>query len=190
MMEFRKLIREILEVIIPALLLFFVIRAFVIEARYVPSGSMRPTIMEWDRFLTEKVSYRFREPKRGDIVVFNTPETAVKMHQEESIRRGRKPLPLYPFVKRIVGLPGERVMIRAGTVYINGEKLEESYISSERRPIYQFGPVTVPKDEYFMLGDNRNQSWDSHIWGSVPKKNFIGRVLWRFWPPKRIGVIR
>jgi len=81
-------------------------------------------------------------------------------------------------------------MIRAGTVYINGEKLEESYISSERRPIYQFGPVTVPKDEYFMLGDNRNQSWDSHIWGSVPKKNFIGRVLWRFWPPKRIGVIR
>ncbi|HEY8345067.1 MAG TPA: signal peptidase I [Bacillota bacterium] len=189
-MDLKKTMRDVLEVIIPALLLFLVIRTFFVDSRYVPSGSMRPTIMEWDRFLIEKVSYRFNPPKRGDIVVFHTPETAVKMHQAESIRQGGKSAPLYPFVKRIIGLPGEVVMVREGAVYINGEKLEEPYISPERRPVYQFGPVKIPEGEYFMLGDNRNQSWDSHVWGFVPRKNFIGRAFWRFWPLNRIGTLK
>ncbi len=189
-MEFKKIVREILEVIIPALLLFLVLRAFIVEARYVPSPSMRPTIIEWDRFLVEKVSYRFREPRRGDIVVFHPTATANNLANEEKIRRGERPVSLNDFIKRIIGLPGEIIEIKEGTVFINGVPLEEDYITSDRRPIYEYGPVTIPDGEYLVLGDNRNQSWDSHYWGFVPRKNIVGRAFWRFWPLKRMEVIR
>lgn len=189
-MGIKKAIREILEVIVPAILLFLVIRAFLVEARYVPSPSMQPTIMKWDRFMVEKVSYRFHKPRRGDIVVFHPPEQAVDMAKREALQRGEKLNGLDDFIKRIIGLPGEVVEIREGVVYINGEALEEPYITPERRPIYLYGPVKVPEGEYLLLGDNRNQSWDGHVWGFLPAKNIVGKACWRFWPLNRMGIIR
>ncbi len=189
-MDIKKIIREILEVVIPALLLFLVLRAFVVEARYVPSPSMRPTIIEWDRFLVEKVSYRFRQPQRGDIIVFHPTEKAKLLANEEQIHRDQRPIVLNDFIKRIIGLPGETVEITEGKVLINGAPLTEEYISPERRPIYEYGPVTIGEGEYLVLGDNRNQSWDSHYWGFVPRKKIVGRAFWRFWPFNRMGKIR
>jgi signal peptidase I len=151
---------------------------------------MRPTIIEWDRFLVEKVSYRFRPPKRGDIVVFHPTDKANALANEEHLRRGERAVNLDDFIKRIIGLPGETVAISEGKVWIDGHPLAEEYISAERRPIYEYGPVTISPDEYLVLGDNRNQSWDSHYWGFVPRKNIVGRAFWRFWPLKRMGTIR
>lgn len=189
-MECKKIVREILEVIVPALLLFLVLRTFVVEARYVPSPSMRPTIIEWDRFLVEKVSYYFREPRRGDIVVFHPTAQASNLAKAEQLSHGERVVGLDDFIKRIIGLPGETIEITRGKVLINGTPLAEVYISPDRRPIYEFGPVTVGANEYFVLGDNRNQSWDSHYWGSVPRKNIVGRAFWRFWPLNRMGIMR
>jgi signal peptidase I len=188
-LKLNRIFREILEVVLPALVLFLILRAFVVEARYVPSPSMRPTIIEWDRFLVEKVSYRFREPRRGDIIVFHPTEDANYLANQQQGRQG-EPVKLDDFIKRIIALPGETVEITEGKVWIDGVPLTEDYISPERRPTYEFGPVTMGEDEYFVLGDNRNQSWDSHYWGALPRKNIVGRAFWRFWPLKRIGPIR
>jgi signal peptidase I len=184
----KRIFREILEVVIPAIILFLVIRAFLFEARYVPSPSMHPTIMVWDRFLVEKVTYRFRQPERGEIVVFRPPAHVLEMIKEMSVPN--TPLKTQDFIKRIIGLPGETVRIREGTVYIDGRPLVEDYISPDRQPLYEYGPVQIPEGHYLMLGDNRNHSWDGHNWGFVPRKNIIGRAIWRFWPLNRIGTIR
>src|SRR5690554_1410901 len=127
MLDKKRILREILEVIIPALLLFLLLRTFVVEARYVPSPSMRPTIIEWDRFFVEKVSYRFRKPRRGDIVVFHPTEKANALANQEQVNRGESPVELNDFIKRIIGLPGETVEITGGRVLINGTPIEEDY---------------------------------------------------------------
>ncbi|HBL35830.1 MAG TPA: signal peptidase I [Firmicutes bacterium] len=189
-LKFKSVLREIVEVVLPALILFLLLRTFVVEARYVPSPSMRPTIIEWDRFLVEKVSYRFREPRRGDVVVFHPTDEANALANEEQRRRGEQMVNLDDFIKRIIGLPGETVAISEGKIWIDGLPLSEEYITPERRPIYEYGPVTIGPDEYLVLGDNRNQSWDSHYWGFVPRKNIVGRAFWRFWPLNRMGTIR
>lgn len=171
-------VREILEVIVPAFLLFIVIHTFIAEARFVPSPSMVPTIALGDRFLVEKVTYRFTEPKRGEIVVFHPTKRAM------AVTRGKDDL-----IKRIIALPGEEVYVHDGRVYINGKVLDEPYISEERRPFYETKPLTVPPEHYWVLGDNRNNSADSHYWGFVPRKNIVGRAVWRFWPLTRLGQI-
>lgn len=150
------------------------IRQFVAEARYIPSGSMEPTLEVNDRLVVEKVSYHFNPPGRGDIIVFWPPEDAL----EPSKRRDA-------FIKRVIGLPGDMVEVTEGTVFINGEALTESYIKEP--PAYEWGPQSVPEDSYLVLGDNRNSSYDSHSWGFVPKDNIIGKAIVRFWPPKRVG---
>ncbi|WP_008317497.1 signal peptidase I [Leptolyngbya sp. PCC 6406] len=152
------------------------IRTLVAEARYIPSGSMEPTLEINDRLVIEKISYRFNPPVRGDIVVFWPPESLFPA----GARRDA-------FIKRIIGLPGDTVEIRDGTVFVNGDALEENYIKAE--PDYIWGPETVPVDQYLVLGDNRNSSYDSHAWGFVPRDNIIGRAVVRFWPPNRVGGI-
>src|SRR5690606_32583591 len=135
-LKLKSIFRGILEVVLPALVLFLLLRTFVVEARYVPSPSMRPAIIEWDRFLVEKVSYRFREPRRGEIVVFHPTENANYLANQQQGRQG-KPVKLDDFIKRIVALPGETVAITEGKVWVDGVPLTEEYIAPERRPIYE-----------------------------------------------------
>lgn len=150
------------------------IRHFVAEARYIPSGSMKPTLQINDRLVVEKVSYYFNPPKRGEIVVFHPPDSPLLKGQEKEA-----------FIKRIIGLPGETVEVKDGKVFVNGQALEEDYIMAP--PEYAWGPQQVPDNAYLVLGDNRNSSFDSHAWGFVPHDHIIGKALVRFWPPSRLG---
>ncbi len=165
-------------------ILAFGIRTFVAEARYIPSGSMLPTLEIDDRLIIEKVSKHFRKPERGDIVVFLPPEQASAIclgstHQPSQSRRRDA------YIKRVIGLPGDTIEVRNREVYVNGDKLEENYI--KEAPNYPFDPVTVPEDSYLVLGDNRNNSCDSHSWGFITHDNIIGRAVVRFWPLNRLG---
>ena len=166
---------EGIKTIATAAILAFGIRAFVAEARYIPSSSMEPTLQVNDRLIIEKVSYHFQEPKRGDVVVFNP----TKALQERDFRDA--------FIKRVIGLPGETIEVKMGKVYVNGQAIKEKYISED--PNYDYGPITVPEKEYLVLGDNRNNSYDSHYWGHVPKEKIIGKAFVRFWPFNRLGIL-
>ncbi|MEM1310519.1 MAG: signal peptidase I [Cyanobacteria bacterium P01_H01_bin.153] len=155
------------------------IRTFVAEARYIPSGSMEPTLEINDRLVVEKISYHLNPPQRGDIIVFWPPESLYE--GEENKRKDA-------FIKRVIGLPGDTIEVRDGTVFIDDEPLAEDYIKAE--PNYTWGPETVPAESYLVLGDNRNSSFDSHAWqpdSFVPKDNIIGKAVVRFWPPNRVG---
>jgi signal peptidase I len=169
--------QENLILIAIALCLAFVIRTFIAEPRYIPSDSMLPTLHTGDRLVVEKISYRFHSPKTGDIIVFQPPE--------ELQRRG------YPqdqaFIKRVIGEPGEIVSVARGKVYLNGQALQEDYIAEP--PNNPYPPQTVPEGEFFVMGDNRNDSNDSRYWGFLPRKYIIGRATFRFWPLNRIGFI-
>ena len=151
------------------------IRQFVAEARYIPSESMKPTLQINDRLVIEKISYRFQDPQRGDIVVFWPPE---------EINNNKD-----AFIKRIVALPGDTIEVTEGKVLVNGEVQQESYIQAP--PNYEQPPLVIPADSYFVLGDNRNSSYDSHAWKIakpfVPEDQIIGKAVVRFWPLTRVG---
>jgi signal peptidase I len=175
-----------------AVAIVLLIMSYVVNPYRIPSSSMEPTLhcarpaadceaRFSDRVLANRFIYRFRDPRRGEIVVFKTPPLA-------KVKCGAGGT----FVKRIVGLPGDRVEVRVlhgdGYVFINGRELNEPYIQESRRsPATPFGPVTVPRDDYFMMGDNRSQSCDSRYWGSVPRTNIIGKVFMTYWPPNRLS---
>lgn len=151
------------------------IRQFVAEARYIPSESMLPTLEVNDRLIIEKVTYHFSTPQRGDIVVFWSVEpsrTGVSFFRDA-------------LIKRAIGLPGDKIEVRDGQVYVNDQPLNEPYLAAA--PDYQWGPMMVPPNSYLMLGDNRNNSYDGHLWGFLPEENIIGRAAFRFWPPDRLG---
>jgi signal peptidase I len=175
-----------------AILIVLAIKAWVVNPYRIPSSSMEPTLhcarpasgcesRFSDRVLANRFIYRFRDPKRGEIVVFETPPAA-------RARCGAGGT----FVKRLIGLPGERVELRnergSSYVYIDGRKLDEPYIQPRRRDTR--GPETfnVPQGQYFMMGDNRSQSCDSREWGTVPRENLIGKVFSTYWPPNRISL--
>ena len=151
------------------------IRTFIAEARYIPSGSMLPTLQINDRLIIDKISYDFSNPKRGDIVVFNPTKTLERENFHEA------------FIKRVIGLPGEKVEVKNSKVYVNNIPLKENYL--EAPPNYKWGSIVVPQDSYLVLGDNRNNSYDSHYWGFVPRQNIIGKAMFRFWPFNRLGEI-
>jgi signal peptidase I len=168
----KQMIWEYIKTVAIAIALGMVLRTFVIDARYVPSTSMVPTIQPNDRLLVNKFLYRFTSPKRGDIIVFKPPE---------------KINPQGDFVKRVVGLPGEKVKVEKGYVYINGEKLDEPYLNE--RPTYNMDEVTVPENHVLVLGDNRNYSLDGHVWGFLEESAIKGKAFLRFWPINRIGLM-
>jgi len=167
--------RELIETILWALVIALLIRYFVIEGYYIPSGSMEPTLVPGERVLVAKFIYHFTEPQRGDIIVFRYPLDS------------RKNL-----IKRIVALPGETIKIENGLVYINGVPLEGELFA---RPYYDAGyygqgEKVIPEDSYFVLGDNSSNSDDSRFWGYVPRKNILGRAFLVYWPPQRIKILR
>lgn len=166
---------EIAKTLATAFVLAIGIRTLVAEARYIPSSSMEPTLEINDRLIIEKISYRFRTPQRGDVVVFSPTDKLREQNFKDA------------FIKRVIGLPGDKVEVKGGTVYVNGTALREKYI--EESPEYKYGPVEVPQAQYLVLGDNRNNSYDSHYWGFVPRENLIGRAVVRFWPLNRLGSI-
>jgi signal peptidase I len=167
--------RENIQILAIALVMALVIRLFIAEPRYIPSDSMAPTLHVGDRLVVEKISYRFRLPALGDIVVFDPPEQLQKLgfHGDQA------------FIKRIIGEPGQTIQIHQGKVYINQQPLSEHYIAEP--PHYEMPPVQIPDGSYFVMGDNRNNSNDSHVWGFLPKTNIIGRAVYRFWTPDRVG---
>ncbi|WP_017316238.1 signal peptidase I [Mastigocladopsis repens] len=170
-------LQENFTLIVIALCLALLIRTFVAEPRYIPSDSMLPTLHQGDRLVVEKISYLSHSPKLGDIVVFQPPE--------ELQHRGY--LKDQAFIKRIIGTPGKKVSIAGGKVYINGQPIQEDYIAEP--PILPMEGRQVPTEEFFVMGDNRNDSNDSRYWGFLPKQNIIGRAVFRFWPLDRIGFI-
>ncbi len=153
----------------------------------IPSSSMEPTLHcarpepgclagLSDRVLANRFIYRFRSPQRGDIVVFRAPAAAARLCQGGGI-----------YVKRLVGLPGDRISERAGFVYLNGRKLFDPYVNEADRDTRTGTFGRVPPGRYFFMGDNRSASCDSRTWGTVPRASLIGPVFATYWPPQRIG---
>lgn len=167
--SFRRFIKDILEIALISLFLFLGINTISARIR-VESVSMQPTLFAGNFVVVNKLSYRFGEPSRGDIIVFRYP-----------------PDPdLDPYIKRVIGLPGERVLVEDGKVYINGVRISEPYLETQTQ---QGGEWTVPQDALFMMGDNRNNSSDSRAWGMVPLENVIGKAFMVYWPPDKWEVL-
>jgi signal peptidase I len=166
---------ENVQLLFIAITLALVIRAFVAEPRYIPSDSMYPTLDIGDRLVIEKVSYHFRSPQPGDIVVFDPPP------QLQRQGYGKK----QAFIKRIIATPGQTVEVRDGHVYVDRQPLTEPYIADS--PDYRMEAVEVSDGTVFVMGDNRNNSNDSHVWGFLPQKNIIGRAWLRFFPFQKFG---
>jgi len=163
--------REYLETVAGAVVLAVFIMVFIARTFTVDGPSMLPTLHSGERLLVDKLTYRFRDPERGEIIVFRYPAD-----------------PSHHFIKRVIGLPGDHVEIRGGKVYINGVALEETYTSS---PTFgRFTSGVVPEGHYFVLGDNRNNSQDSRspLVGYVPRNLIVGRALLRYWPINRAVV--
>ncbi|AFY72510.1 signal peptidase I [Synechococcus sp. PCC 7502] len=195
--KLTNLAKEYLPTLAVAGLIVFGVRTFIAEPRYIPSSSMEPTLQINDRLIIEKLSYRFRKPERGEVLVFNPP--AVPAVPDASL----------VYIKRLIGLPGDRISIHDGKVFVNDQALNEPYIKES--PDYTLPtndpalcpncfipPVivkkgktmsfTVPPGSYWMMGDNRNNSLDSHAWGFLPEQNIVGRAYFRYWPPDdRLG---
>jgi len=155
------------------------IRTFLGDVRYIPSESMLPTLQVGDRLIVDKITSRFRKPQRGDVLVFSPPDAAIACNPKQT-------LPIRDaYIKRVIGLPGDTIEVERGTVYRNNQPLKEDYIAAP--PDYELAPVVVGEGEYFVMGDNRNASCDSHVWGTVPEENIIGKAVLRIWPLNRFG---
>ncbi|MDS3862123.1 signal peptidase I [Thermosynechococcaceae cyanobacterium BACA0444] len=164
--------------ILIALGLALLLRFWVAESRYIPSESMEPTLWPGDRIVVEKISYYQRSPKAGDIVVFQPPPYLQAF--------GYKPD--QAFIKRVIGLPGQVVQVHQGRVYVDGLPLPEPYIAEP--PNYELPPVRVPEHSLFVMGDNRNNSNDSHVWGFLPENSLLGRAAFCYWPLEHWGPIQ
>lgn len=153
------------------------LRTFVVEPRYIPSLSMYPTFDVGDQFLVDKISRIARSANDDDIVVFEPPAALIERGYQKTDA----------FIKRVVARAGETVFVHDGVVEVNGVVRKEPFINES--PAYNWGPGVVPDGHVMVLGDNRNNSYDSHIWGFLPEENIIGRAFLRYWPPSRFGTI-
>lgn len=155
-----------------ALLAAFLVKTFLLQAFYIPSPSMAPTLHVNDRVLVNKLSYDLHGVGRGDIVVFRSPQ----------------PSPERDLIKRVVGLPGDTVEARGGTVRVNQEVLEEPYLEPEVHTT-DFGPVTLEPGDYWVMGDNRPNSSDSRVFGAIEESDIVGRAFVRVWPLGDFGLL-
>lgn len=168
-----RFLLELLEIVLIAFALSWVLRTYVIEARKIPTGSMLPTIQLEDRVIVDKFFFkRFDHIAEGDVIVFHPPPSA---HATDD------------YIKRVIGLPGDKVEIKNGTTYVNDKALNEPYLLE--KPKNDFGPIVVPNDNVFVMGDNRNNSADSREWGFLPEENITGRTLFRYWPLNTFGAL-
>jgi signal peptidase I len=179
--------------IIGAILIVLAVKQWIVNPYRIPTSSMEATLHcarpgagclapgglfdGSDRILACRLCYELGSPRRGDIVVFNTPPAARTACSEGGV-----------YVKRLIGLPGETWREIDGRVYIDGKKLNEPYIEETRRDSSTLGPIRIPPGRYFMMGDNRNGSCDSRKWGTVPRGDLIGKVIATYWPPLRIRI--
>jgi signal peptidase I len=165
-------------VVVAALVVALLVRTFVFQTFYIPSGSMEPTLQIGDRIIVSKLSYKIHSVHRGDIVVFHAPPKEAAVCADPEVQ---------DLVKRVIGLPGETISSAGNTVLIDGKPLAQPWF-----PATALGPpipVThIPANSYFVMGDNRTDSCDSRDWGTLPATNIIGHVILRIWPISRIGI--
>jgi signal peptidase I len=188
---------ELVTIVAVALGLALLIQAFLVKPFRIPSQSMEPTLDIGQRVLVDRVSIRFSDPHRGDVLVFKPPKGAdvntcgVSHPGDQACPRPTSQRSDTNFIKRVVAVGGDSVTIIRGRVYLNGKRQDEPFI----RPDAECGicnlqrPIKIPKGHYFMMGDNRGESADSREWGPVPKKWIIGNAFFTYWPPKRIGTL-
>ncbi len=166
----RPLLREILFTLF-LVLVFYGIFSLVLETRVIYQTSMQPTIEPGERFFVSKISYRMHDPERGDVIILHPPSNG--------------DVDVTPNIKRIIGLPGETIEIKNGTVYIDGLVLQEPYLVEETTGTVSL--FTIPEDSYFVMGDHRSVSYDSRAWGTLARKEIIGKTILRYWPLSRFG---
>lgn len=169
---------DFLETIVVSLAIFALVYLFLFQPHQVDGRSMEPTFHNSEYILTDKLSYRMNEPKRGDVVVFHSPE-------DERV----------DFIKRIIGAPGDTVMVKGGYTYVNGQKQDEPYINDPGQVLpgkfmRENAPVEVPPGQYLVFGDNRLHSSDSREWGFVTRNEIVGRAFFRYWPISEFGLVK
>lgn len=172
------MILDLVQVVVMSLAIFVVVYIFLFQPNQVRGSSMVPTFENGEYILTDKVTYRWkREPQRGDVIVFRSPENNN-----------------YDFIKRVIGIPGDVVKLQNGKVFINNKQLDEDYLPQGLATaggafMQENKEYVVPEGGFIAFGDNRNASSDSREWGPVPEENIVGRAWFRYWPPTRIGLI-
>ncbi len=178
-----------------ALLVAILIKTFLFQAFYIPSGSMEDTLQVNDRVLVNKLAYQIGDIARGDVIVFDDPRGGFGQTDESVVDSALRNLfesiglaaPRSEFIKRVIGLPGEVVEGRDGRVYVDGAPIDEPYLKEPTRPIAAFGPIAVPSDALFVMGDNRAESQDSRVFGPIPTEDVVGKAFVIIWPPSRWG---
>jgi len=175
--KFFKIVYEIIEAFVVSASIFVVIYLFLMQPHQVKGSSMFPTFVDQEYILTDKVTLRRRPPEWGDIIVFKAP-------LNES----------FDFVKRVIAVPGDTIMVQGGQVYINGQLIDEVYLPDEYTTasgqfLEEGGGFVVPDESVIAIGDNRDHSSDSRDWGAVPYKNIVGRAFFRYWPAEKMGVV-
>jgi signal peptidase I len=176
----RRWAYEWAAIVVIAVLVAFILRTYVIQTFFIPSASMTPTLQVGDRIVVNKLSYHLHAVHRGDIIVFRRPPN------EDC---AGPPVP--DLVKRVIGLPGETISDRNGTVYIDGKALDQTWLPKHTNTTYTatFAPVKIAANHYFVMGDDRVDSCDSRDWGTVPRSYIVGRVVLRIWPISRIAIL-
>ena len=193
----RSLLRELPLLLAVAFVIAFLVKTFVAQAFFIPSESMVHTLEVGDRVLVSRMSYRLHDPRRGDIVVFTSPFESEASGDDESLPGrvvrsvlesvGLRHPSTDDYIKRVIGLPGETVEGKDGKILINGRELVEPYMAEQ--PVGEFPPRTVAGGEVWVMGDNRNRSSDSRVFGPIKESKIIGRAILRIWPVNRLGFL-
>jgi len=167
-----RFMREVLESVIIAVLLAVLIKVFLFQNFIIPSESMVPTLQIGDTIYINKLTYKFSDPQRGDVIVFKYPVD-----------------PKRDFVKRVIGLPGETVQVKNSKVLVDAKEIDQPYLPQGLK-YGDYGPFKIPRGEYFVMGDNRSNSSDSRVWGTLPRENILGKAMFIYWPVKRIMILQ